>query len=407
MDPSIQAEVGSIRGANDAAADSHAREWWERYLLLLIPLLLVSFYVVYIWPSYIDLWPLFITWMVLVGAVFWFVAVRVDKVLKSPEYRLVTLKPDGNPVTTQNRRFAGAMIKAAAIMAGYAAINSFVYVVTRNYESTGWFIFLPLIASLVFLLLFLLVWPGRAPGLEGWLDTYPGFWLTVLVIAVVLLGSAAATWRLPTQIVQGPPASWPDLLRFAQREAENKDGNAVLERISAGPDYRADPPFSPQSTPFLVEFEFVRPNASSIRVKVFDTDPPRLQGVEDTHRLPLENGATLSPDILSGYAEKISNVALSPRDAYHITEQEGLAFAQQVAPGQPPDITMLLMNLDNDWQECFGTPAEWTLMYSVEGGGEHRAVLLRVDGASGEIVGREYLPEVPGAKPPPILGPCS
>jgi hypothetical protein len=406
MEPSIQAGTGSIQGANDAPADSDAREWWERYLPLLIPLLLVSMYVVYIWPSYIDLWPLLITWMVLVAAVFWFVAVRVDRVLKSPEYRSVTLRPTGKPETIQKRRFVWVMIRAALAMVAFAAGQGAVYIVTRNYESTGWYMFLPLIAALVFVILFLLVWPGRAPGLERWLDSYPGFWVTVLVMAVVLIGSAAATWRLPVQGIEGPPASWADLLRFAQHEAERIDGNAVVERVSAGPHYSVDPPFRPQSTAFLAEFEFVRPDFSSIRVKVFDTNPPRLQGVEDTHRLPLENSSSLPPDVLSEYTENLSYVTLSPRDAYRITEQEGLAFAQQVAPGQTPDITMLLMHLDNDWQSCFGTPAGWTIMYSVGEWHENKSVLLRVDGASGEIVGREYLPEVPGVTPPAIAGLC-
>jgi hypothetical protein len=404
MEPSIQAEVGSIRGANDAPADGHARGWWERYLLLLIPLLLITMYLVYIWPSYLDLSPIFLAWMVLVGATFLYVSVQVEDVLKTSEYRTLALKPDGTPVTLRKRRFASSMIKAATVMALYALVQGIAYRVTGNYESTGWYIFLPLIAALVFVTLFVLMWPGRASQLEAWMDTYSGFWVTVLVIVAVLLGSAAATWQIPAQAVQGPPASWSELLQFAQREAENVDKGAVLESVRARPPYRADRPYSPQSTAFEVKFTFLRPNGSGIEVEVLDTNPPRLQSVKkDQYSRVIESDTTLPQETVSEYMAKVSHVKISPRDAYRITEHEGLAFARQEAPSAPPGSNILDVSIgmyfDHDWQTKFGTPTGWNITYWLTG--ESDTLHLRVDGASGQVVDREIWPEDLGPTPSP------
>jgi hypothetical protein len=353
-------------------------------------------YLVYIWPSYLNLSPIFLAWMVLVGAAFWYVAVQVGNVLKTPEYRTVTLKPDGTPTTLQKRRFANSMIKAAMVMALYAMVQGIVYVITGNYESTGWYIFLPLFAALVFVTLFVVVWPGRAWRLEAWLDTYPGFWVTVLVIAVVLLGSAAATWQIPAQAVQGPPASWSELLQFAQREAKKVDKDAVLEMVMARPPYRADRPYNPQSTAFEVSFTFLRPNGSGIEVEVLDTNSPRLQSVKtDQYSRAIEEDTTIPQETVAEYETKLSHVQLSPRDAYRITEQEGLAFAREEAPGTPPAGNILDVSigmfLHHDWQTKFGTPTGWNITYWLTS--SDSALHLRVDGASGQIVDREVWPE--------------
>ena len=407
MEPSIQAGTSSIRGRNDTPADRHAPERWERYLPLLIPLLLVSMYMVYIWPLYVELSPLFVMWLILATAALLFAAVRVVSVLRSPTYRSVALDPKGKRATVQKRRFVGVMISAATIAAGYAAIQGITYASTREYEPTGWYTFVLVTASFVFLILFLLLWPGRAAALERLLDTYPGFWLTVLVIAAVLVGSAYATVLKPAQAVEGPPASWADLLGFAHREAAKVDSSAVLQGVSARPDSSMKSPFSPHSTAFLVTFRFRRPDSSTFFVRVFDTDPPGLQStLRMRGRSSYEANTPLAPSVLPSYHPKLSYVKLSPRDVFRITEQEALNFAQQVAPGQPLEIHTLSLILEDHWQTCFGTTAGWFLTYGVNAGGELRSVRLNIDGASGEIVGREYEPEVPGVKPPAIAGPC-
>jgi hypothetical protein len=227
MEPSIQANAGNVRGANDATSGGHAREWWEQYVPLLIPLLLVTFYVVYIWPAYGDLWPLFITWMVLVTVVFWFVSAKVHKVLNLPEYRILHNTPDGEPIVIPKRRLVGPMVWASAFLVMFTALQGIVYTMSRSYDLTGIFMFVTLLAALVFTIIFVLLWPRLAPGLEQRFDTYFVFWMALLVLAVVLVGAAFTDYALTSQ-VSGPPATWADLLRLTQREAEKIDKGAML-----------------------------------------------------------------------------------------------------------------------------------------------------------------------------------
>jgi hypothetical protein len=403
MEPSIQAEAGSIHGANDAPADGHAREWWERYIPLLIPLLLVTIYLAYIWPSYPDLMPVFLAWMVLVTAALWFVALRVIKLLKSPEYKSRALNPNVRPLRLSKRHLASSMISMGANMALLATLWGPLSWIFKGSTATNNLILFFSLASLVFTALFVILWAGTSPDAEWRLRGYPAFVAIMAAITLIATAAAFAGLELAEQVNNGPPATWPDLLRFAQHEAEKIDKGAVLESVRARPPYSADPPFSPQSTGFEVEFTFVTPDSSTIRVEVLDTDLPRLLNVEGKSD-PFN--PAIPPDTLDEYVEKLPYVTLSPREACRITEQEGLAFARQVAPGKPLDISMLSMSFDNDWQKCFGTPAGWTLMYSAGEWDQNKAVLLRIDGASGQIVGREYLPDVPGITPAPLASLC-
>jgi hypothetical protein len=403
INPSLQAEETPY-GIDNPIAEEREREWWEPFTPLLIILLLLAVVLSLYWQSYPDLVPLFAGLMILISAALWYVAWRVGDILKSSRYTVVQFKPDGTPVTKRKRRFIAHLIQASATMILLAAINMVMYVLLQgDFESGNRSLLSYILVALVFTATFVIMWLGRATGLERFLDSYLGFWIIILLGMAIVGGVFFFTaFRSPALLAQGPPASWSTLLQFAQHQANKIDKGAVVESIIVDPPYYLDPPFTPKNTPFLTAFVFRRPNASSIRIEVFDTDPPRLQKVKDKwDYLGFEGGTGLPADLLPTYNAHLQYVRLSPRNAYQATEQEGLAFTQAAAPGHSPDVHMSTF-MEHDWQKWFGVPAGWNVEYTVSlPGGSYKSLNLRVDGATGKVLARERWPEDLGSKPSP------
>ncbi|MEO6458507.1 MAG: hypothetical protein ABIO92_09605, partial [Chloroflexia bacterium] len=88
----LQTEANILNSGHVTKINGYIREWWERYVLLLIPLLLITIVMAYAWPSYPDLTLFFWIWLILVNVVLWYVSFRVESQVKAGHYDSVWLE---------------------------------------------------------------------------------------------------------------------------------------------------------------------------------------------------------------------------------------------------------------------------------------------------------------------------
>ena len=399
MNPIINPEVNTSNLVADASNNDYTHEWWERYSLLLVPMLLITLALAYAWPSYPDLTPFIWVWLILVNGVLWYVSLRVERQVKGGHYDSGWFQLHAKSMPVKKRRFVSHLIRAGAMLTLMGTVATILRTSRGDFGSATTYLPIYLVPSLIISTLFVIVLPDRAARMEGLLNSRLRLKGTVLLVGVIVVGIAYfLTFRLSPYANNGPPSSWSHLLNFAQHEAQRIDKGAVVESVISQPPYNSDPPYSPQTTAFEADFVFRRPNASSIRIVVLDTDPPRLQSVDSEwdsisfNDGSSKDGSSLISDLLSKLSENLSYIKLSPRDAYRLTEQEGLAFAQQVAPGYSPSVESSMF-LSHDWQEWFGARAGWNIDYTVKKGIVYHSLNFRVDGSTGKILARERWPE--------------
>jgi hypothetical protein len=398
--------VGQEIGINSDFAGSqpetrHTPEWWEPFVgfsLLLIGLAWVGAYLL---PSYPSIVPYVAAWFVLVSVILWFLFVRVQNVLKLPMYREVTYKANGTPVVKQERRFVLFMARIPVHLTLLSALQVIFATWRRDYEFVIWSIGLYLPLALLAAGVFTLLWPKRPSKIEQWLDTYLGWWATVLLSTVLIAGMALMLFNVrsilsaPSSIWSAHSASWSTLYSFAREQAVSIDKDAVLESVIGGPPYYASEPYSSQTTPFELDFTFRRPAGGSIRVDVLDVDPPRLQKVISPWSFYSHHFST---DELSDLDRKAAYIKLSPREVYSMTEVLGIEYGKEQGSAVAPHVNMFL---DHDWSESFGVPAGWNMEYSATDLDKAHSLYLRVDGATGKVVNEERWPEDLESTPTP------
>lgn len=386
-----------------AATSDRPQEWWERGLPLLPAMLALALVGTYLTPINPDIAPYAVVWVVVCAICTAYIAMRVGRAFGPLKRQEVSYKPDGTTVVKSVRRkqpgvlvlinvgVSGAML--AAVYRGLATSGGMHF---GNFLPFGETAVGLLTGSLVMVGLFTLVWSRRtsASNLVRLLNNH-----TILVVLpLALLCYLGPLFFLQSSAfggMIGPSASWPRLLGFAQHEAARIDGNAVLEHVIASPAYNASKPYSSQNTVFEAAFVFRRPNGASIRLVALDSDPPRLQEVEnpwDSASFGTGNNSSVLSDTLLSYAQRLAYVKIGPRDAYRLTEAEGLHFAQERMPGQSPAVEASMF-LEPNWQGWFGVPAGWNIKYTVERDGKYESLGLQVDGATGQVLARAYSPQ--------------
>lgn len=407
MNPSYPtAEQSSASTAEpDSPAGGQTRLWWERFFPLFVLLLLLSIVGFYLAPSYPDWALLLLGLIIVVDAALWYVAWQVGGILKTSKYRSIRFTRNDRPVTVQKRRFVLRLIGASATATLFSVVQAFLFGLRGDYDAAVRFVLPYLVLAFLFATIFAAMWPGRMARAERLLDSTTGYWIAVLASVVVAASIGyLSIFALPGRLDQGPPASWPTLLRFAQHEADRLGQSAVVESVMASTPYYARHPLSSGATALTAAFVFRRPSLSSTRVEVLDTDPPRLVKVYGAWDFMASSDGTSSSmaDLLSHYSANLAYIKLSAQDAYRLTEKEGLEFAAQVAPGQTPSVDISLF-MDHDWQKRFGVPSGWYVDYTVSAKGTYKLLSFQVDGASGKILGRAREPDVSEATPLPSV----
>ncbi len=187
-------------------------------------------------------------------------------------------------------------------------------------------------------------------------------------------------------------ASWPTLVQFARQEADKSDKDAVVKWVFARMPYQLDGPYSPLTAPLTLEFVYLRSDGEKFTIDLLDSDPPTVVHVGNPWPAGQEDPPTA--EFMRQLTDKLSYIKLGPRQVYHLTEQEGIAFAKQTNLNVYPHLSFYL---EHDWAGPFGVPTGWDMDY--DGDRFHNPdkvpskdlhnLTLRVDGVTGKILERE------------------
>jgi len=373
------------------------------WLLPLVALMLLAgALAIYLLPTNLDLlWPL-CSWLSLAIALLVVFAWRMVPIITSPSNNAVHHRPNGKLITwsrfaSLNSLLLGSILVAALAtigMLGFALNKPSSYAVSRQIEQP----FVLLVTSSVVIILLLFVWLTRIRPLQKLLQLhFAGLGVFVVPVIIYLaLNSWLPSLLVGPSVYAGPFASWPAMVQFARHEADRIDKDAIIYYVSVFPS-PFDGPYSPQTSLFSVEFEFVRPTGEGINITLLDTDPIRLEYV-DTQIQPLVSGYAGAQ---VGFADWFPYIKLGPRDVYRLTEKEAIAFAQRnhinVAGFWPSLGTSLLFS--DSWSSRFGVPAVWEMHYISENA--TKSLDLDVDPATGRVLARNSLPPENTATPTP------
>ncbi len=352
-------------------------DWWERWRALLPLLLFVCLVGQFVTPMVPDLRLSAILLQLATSAFAWYVFWRVSRLIYG----------------TRAERKAN---KAAGILTANLYSPSNLGLTTANLSSmsSGYLLIPNIIAfpfmSQAFLLFaflgscsFMFAWPHKIALIENILASRRNVFLVNIVSFVVMVLAFAFIWVGFPHFLRGSSASWPDLLAFAQHQADNSGSDAVLDSVLTRPITNLYSSFD-TSSPLQLTFTFST-NQGSIEVTVADTNPPRFISSQDSKYI---NSNRPSAD-LNTIKSRVASVKYSPRELYIQTEAEGrkFALANQSNPDDP--IVTVSMYPSTDHRELRGAETVWNVSYGYKTPTGYATLILRIDAASGEILERE------------------
>ena len=402
--PEVVQPVGSITPPlNPQPRIKYAPPDRSLWLLPLVALMLLAGAVaIYFLPINLDLLLPLCLWVALATVLLCVFAWRTVPIVSSPLHNAERRSPNGKLITWN--RFASlsslllaiflATTLATSGMLGFALGKSSSYSIYGEFEQP----FVLLVTASVVIILLLFLWLTRTGPIQKLAQLrFAGLGVLAIpvVIYLVLNSWLPPLLHYPSDYI-GPFASWPAMVQFARHEADRIDKEAIVYYVSvfSSPSHG---PYSPQSSLFDVEFEFVRPTGEGINITLLDTDPIRLVYVH-TQTQPLISGY---PGAHEAYADWFAYVKLGPRDVYSLTEKEAIAFAQRndinVAGFWPRLGTSLLFS--DIWSSRFGVPAVWEMHYISED--VSAGLDLDVDAATGKVLARNSFPSESTVTPTP------
>jgi hypothetical protein len=401
-----------------ASAITNPASRWERLIPLMVPMFAIAVLGIFFLPAHPNIEIYLHLWMLATLALFLFLRFRLVKA-RNPgggrvrKTRALTgsqvesYQPDGSPVLKKGSFISDLFLGMASTLAVFAEVQLLIgsinpYFITTtstsiNFEMAA----ITLMMALLFITIFsvMLLVRGRRP--ERIIGGRPAFYGTLGIFAALLAAVSFLVFQVPRYIFVGPSAPWLALFAFAQGQAERIDKDAVLQSVSASPPYDLSAPYSPSNTPFELDFNFYGISGKSIKIVVLDVDPPRLLSIRSDSFYSRAEGIS---DELREYRERAATVKLSPREVYALTEAEGLEFGKEE---NSTVSTHLILYVQDDLQDSVVVPAEWIITYIADQSPGYPWLILRVDGATGKVVGRRYEPEdfKKRATPVPVASP--
>lgn len=402
--PEVAPPVGSIAispnpqlGIEPAPPD---RSLW---LLPLVALMLLAGAVaIYFLPTNLDLLLPLCLWLSLATALLGVIAWRTIPILTSPSNKVVRHTPNGKLITWNRFASLGSLLLVTILATALATIGMLAFalgypsfsLVSRQVAQP----FVLLVTSCVVIILLLLAWLTRIRSLQKVLQLrFAGAGVLVIPVVIYL---ALSSW-LPSlldypSVSTGPFASWPAMIQFARHEADRIDKDAILYDVAV---HSAQPhgPYAPQTSLFSVGFMFVRPTGEGIDIEVLDTNPIRLLYVRKQTQALVSSYEYAH----ERYADWLASIKLGPRDVYSLTEKGVIAFARRngmdAAEFRPGMDTSLLFS--DNWSSRYGVPALWNMYYMSDTFSP--SMDLYVDGATGRVLDRHFLPSESSATPTP------
>jgi hypothetical protein len=393
---------------------------WERLIPLTVPMFAIAVLGIFFLPAHPNIEIYLHIWMLLTLALFLFLRFRlikarnpgggwVRKTRALTGYQVESYQPDGSPVLKKGAFVSELLLGIASTMAAFAEVQLLIgsinpYFIASSSTSVNFQIAaITLTMALLFITMFsvMLLVRGRRP--ERIIGGRPAFYGTLGIFAVLLAGVGFLVFQVPKYIFVGPSAPWPTLFAFAQGQAERIDKDAVLQSVSARPPYDLSAPYSPRNTPFELDFNYYGISGKDITIVVLDVDPPRLLSIRSESFYSRAEGIS---DVLRESRERAATVKLPPREVYALTEAEGLEFGKEGNATVSPRLSLYVRD---DMQDSVVVPAEWTITYIADQSPDYPWLILRVDGATGKVVGRRYEPEdfKKRATPVPVATPTA
>ncbi len=391
---------------------------WERLIPLTIPMFALAVLGIFFLPAHPNIEIYLHLWMLATLALFLFLRFRlikarnpgggwVRKTRALTGYQVESYQPDGSPVLKKGALISELFLGIASTMAAFAEVQLLIgsinpYFIASSSTSVNFrMAAITLMMALLFITIFSVMLLVRERRPERIIGGRPAFYGTLGIFAILLAAVSFLVFQVPRYIFVGPSAPWPALFAFAQGQAERIDKDAVLQSVSARPPYDLSAPYSPRNTPFELDFNFYGIWGKNINIVVLDVDPPRLLSIRSSSFYYRSRGVS---DELREYRERASTIKLSPREVYALTEAEGLEFGKE---GNSTVSPRLNLYVQDDLQASVVVPAEWTITYTADQSPGYPWLILRVDGATGKVVGRRYEPEdfEKRATPVPVASP--
>lgn len=360
-----------------APSDQRPLEWWERWRVLLPIMILLCLIGQFIAPMLPDVYPVLVVSLIATLASLGYAYWRVSKILPWSKEPQIEYTQDGPKVVRRPRRTIYSFALSPVNLLLYSTLTMIFRSIDVSQYTSLAFNLCALLASILFVFL----WPSNMAKLER-------FNRNNLLFAVLLVGQAVAFiiiyasvfYGIP-RLLAGPPASWPNLVAFAQREADKVTNDARLMLVRSSKNFYVATP-SDANFPMKVSFYFSTSD-QPIEVNVVDTNPPRLISVHDTSLIgPAETSEVLN------ITRRIASIALGPRDLYLQTESE----ARQFAIDHHSDPSDLIVNaslyLSQDYQAKRGAETIWTIDYIYRTPTGLLSLDFTADASTGKIIDR-------------------
>jgi hypothetical protein len=397
-------DVGS-NPLQPASTTTEPARRWERLIPITGLMLALALPGIFLLPAHPDIELYLHIWMLATITLFFYLRYRVRK-MRSPVveqvsktrtltgYQAATYQPDSSRVLRRGLVLSEFSLRIGGMMAIFAEGQLLAGTITpylNTYSSPSISVQMgatSLMLAVLSIAIFSVTLAMRQGCPEKIISGRPAFYGSLGLFLVLFPAVSLLAFQVPRYIFVGPPAPWPTLHAFAQGHVERLAKNAVLRSVTARPPYGVSGPYSPQNTPFEVDFTFYGTSGEMVTVVVLDVDPPRLLSAR-SNSFSSESSEE-SIELLSKYRERAAAIKLSPREVYALTEEEGLAFGKEKSSTVSPYLSLALYD---GGRALPGVPAWWNVDYSVNQSQGRSSLLLRVDSATGKVVARERWPE--------------
>jgi hypothetical protein len=381
--------------------------WWNWLFPLLVLMLAAALIGIYHIPTNLNLVAPVQAWLFLCAALLLFLVIRLNITISAPAYNGIIIEPDGRPLVWHRKAYLRLLGLASVLLVGFAALDLGAEFVKVSSFSIEMALRHPLSLVAIGLLttsLLGLLWLWRIPVVQRVIDTHFGNAGVALVVGLASLWLYSQTPQALRPQTPTSFASWSEVLRFARHQVDKVDKEAVLVTARADQPYWYDGPYRASTTPLRLRLGYWGVKGR-VTIEVLDSDPPRIESFDAK---PASGDDIPSKEDLDEFRRNLAHLTLGPRDVFRLTEAEGEAFARDRDISVVPNIST---GLYQSWSEVFGVPTGWNIFYNYDIFQNSRdlndkytpdrfqSLLLRVDGASGKVVDREFHPDDTGATP--------